>query len=87
MTKTTCPAKHKPALLSFMRDFPFCQVRDILFSQNNPIPALRFEGCMQFPQLRSKKHDHLAMVTDELGNQFVLTAKGKRVQLIDEETF
>ena len=84
--KTTCPTAQLSNLLQFMRDFPYCQVRDQRISRDNPIPS-RFEDrpCKEFAQLRTKKHDHLAVVEDELGNQFALTANGRRVQLIDGE--
>jgi hypothetical protein len=36
-------------------------------------------------ELRTKKHNHLAVVYDELGNVFVLTNKGERLQLIGNE--
>jgi len=82
--KTACPATQRAALIEFMKDFPGCQVRDQKIAKCNPIPS-RFEDrdCKEFSQLRSKKHDHLAVETDELGNQFVLTIKGQRMQLID----
>lgn len=82
--KTTCPPSQKSNLIQFMQDFPTCQVRDQKIARNNPIPS-RFEDrpCKEFSLLRTKKHNHLAVVTDELGNEFVLTVKGQRKQLIN----
>jgi hypothetical protein len=37
------------------------------------------------PEIRSKKHSHLAIKWDELGNAFVLTAKGQRLNLLANE--
>jgi len=36
-------------------------------------------------ELRTKKNNHLAVKWDELGNAFVLTAKGTTLQLIGNE--
>ena len=36
-------------------------------------------------ELRTKKNDYLAAVSDDLGNVFVLTANGYRLQLIGSE--
>jgi len=76
---TKCPYSLKKVLIEFMQDFPTCQVRDIKLSQDNPIPNSYFK------QLRSRKHTHLALQIDELGNSFVLTNKGQRMQLIGGE--
>lgn len=36
-------------------------------------------------EIRSKKHSHLAIKWDELGNAFVLTATGQRLNLMPNE--
>lgn len=36
-------------------------------------------------ELRTKKHDHLALFWDDLGNAVVLTRKGQVLQLIGDE--
>lgn len=36
-------------------------------------------------ELRSKRHDHLAIQWDDLGNAFVLTAHGQRLNLYPHE--
>lgn len=36
-------------------------------------------------ELRSKRHDHLAIQWDEIGNAFVLTAHGQRLNLYPHE--
>lgn len=36
-------------------------------------------------EIRSRKHTHLAIVYDELGNGFVLTARGERLNLLRNE--
>lgn len=36
-------------------------------------------------ELRSKRHTHLAIKWDELGNAFVLTATGQRLNLMKNE--
>ena len=85
MNKTTCPARHLKALKAFMTDFPSCQVRDVKLAEDNHVPCYRPDDrrkCKRFYQLRTKKHDHLAVNWDELGNAFVLTKNGVRLNLI-----
>ena len=36
-------------------------------------------------EIRSAKHDHLAVIWDEPGNAFVLTRNGQRLQLLESE--
>ena len=62
------------AVREFLADFPGSAIRDI-----------RMADRLRTPQLRSKKHDHLAVAWDELGNAFVLTARLQRKQLIKGE--
>ena len=61
-------------LADFIKDFPKCLVR-------NRRQAAK-HSCKR---LRSGKHDHLALMPDELGNVFVLTKQGQRLQLIGDK--
>jgi hypothetical protein len=40
---------------------------------------------MRQTELRTRKHDHLAVIWDDLGNAFVLTRTGMRQQLLHNE--
>ena len=51
----------------------YCRGRNLAFE----LPGAR--------ELRTKKNDYLAEVWDDLGNVFVLTAEGRRLQLIGSE--
>lgn len=71
MTITT---RQKIAIQQFVADFGFCQVRDVKLAQE-----------LKCAQLRTKKHTHLAVLWDELGNAFVLTSNGQRKQMLHHE--
>ena len=50
--------------------------------QVRTLHAAKKFGC---PELRTKKNDYLAVNWDELGNVFVLTTAGERMQLLGSE--
>jgi len=58
----------------FVADFGSCQVRGVRLARE-----------LRKPELRTKKHKHLAVKWDELGNAFVLTVTGQRKQLLWHE--
>ncbi len=74
MNKTSCPIRRRPALRAFVKDFPASSVRDIQFANEH-----------RTHQLRTKRHNHLAVCYDELGNGLALCADGVRRQLLAEE--
>lgn len=58
----------------FVADVGSCSVRDVKLANE-----------LKCPQLRTAKHNHLAVSWDELGNAYVLTVGGHRLQLIGNE--
>lgn len=67
--------KQLSALLSFMEDFPNAAIRGRIMARQH-----------KRTEIRSTKHNHMAIVWDELGNAFVLTSTCCRMQLIGNET-
>jgi len=67
-------ARQIAMIKDFVADVGSCQVRDAKLARE-----------LRRPELRTKKHNHLAVAWDELGNAFVLTAGGRRLQLIGDE--
>lgn len=65
---------------SLIRDF----VKDVgvAFTQ---VRGVKLANELRATEIRSKKHDHLAIHWDELGNAFVLTARGQRLNLLHNE--
>lgn len=59
----------------FVADVGKCNVRDVKLARE-----------LKCNELRTAKHNYLAVSWDELGNAFVLTAGGRRLQLIGDET-
>jgi hypothetical protein len=58
----------------FIADFGACQVRGVKLAEE-----------LKCSQLRTKKHNHLAVKWDDLGNAFVLTVRGERKQMLHSE--
>lgn len=67
-------ARQSAMIREFVADVGSCQVRTIELARE-----------LRKPELRTAKHNHLAVAWDELGNAFVLTAGGRRLQLIGNE--
>ena len=59
---------------NFIADFPRSIVR-----------GREIAKALKLPEIRTKKHTHLAICFDELGNAFVLTRKGLRLNLLHSE--
>lgn len=59
----------------FVADVGGCNIRDVKLANE-----------LKCRELRTAKHNYLAVSWDELGNAFVLTAGGRRLQLIGDET-
>jgi hypothetical protein len=58
----------------FVSDFPRSAVR-----------GRELAKALKCSEIRTKKHDHLAVFFDELGNALVLTRKGLRLNLLHSE--
>lgn len=65
---------HAYLIRQFVTDYGPCQVRGVKLARE-----------LRCPELRTRKHDHLAVRWDELGNAFVLTRNGQRLNLLHHE--
>ena len=59
---------------NFVADFP-----------NSAVRGRDLAKALRCSEVRTKKHTHLAVCFDELGNAFVLTRKGLRLNLLHSE--
>ena len=66
--------RQRRMIIDFVDDVGSCYVRDVKLADQ-----------LKCRELRTAKHRHLAVDWDELGNAFVLTAGGRRLQLIGDE--